>query len=123
VAMKWIEQKRRYRRYKKRIEHLPTSYRTAVAGMERYTYHLGGIGDGESILSMLDDLADLFEQAAASGTPVREIVGEDPVEFAEAFLRNYKAGNWITREQERLTRAVEQAEAEAEADPGTQEVR
>ena len=120
MAVKWIEQKRRYRRYKKRIEQLPPAYRTAVAGMERYTYHLGGIGDAESILSMLDDLADLFEQAAASGTPVREIVGADPVEFAEAFLSNYQAGNWITREQDRLNRAVEQAETE---DPGTQEAR
>jgi hypothetical protein len=39
------------------------------------------------------------------------------VEFGEAFLRNYPAGQWIIREQERLTRAVEQAEAE---DTGTQ---
>ncbi|MFI6793991.1 hypothetical protein [Streptosporangium canum] len=32
---------------------------------------------------MFEDLADLFEQAAADGTPIREIVGEDPVEFVE----------------------------------------
>ena len=31
------------------------------------------------------DFVDLWEHAAADGTPVREIVGEDPVEFAEAF--------------------------------------
>ena len=36
-------------------------------------------------LTMFDDLADLLERAAADGTPVREIVGDDPVEFAEAF--------------------------------------
>jgi DNA-binding ferritin-like protein (Dps family) len=120
MTVRWIEQKRRYRRYQKRIEQLPTTYRTAVAGMERYTNHLGGIGDSESILSMLDDLADLFEQAAANGTPVREIVGSDPVEFAETFLSNYPAGSWITRERDRLARAVAQAEAE---DPGAQEAR
>jgi DNA-binding ferritin-like protein (Dps family) len=82
------------------------------------TAYLGGLGDGDSILSMLDDLADLYEQGAADGTPVREIVGEDPVEFAEAFLRNYPAGQWITREQERLTGAVEQAEVEATGTQG-----
>jgi DNA-binding ferritin-like protein (Dps family) len=38
---------------------------------------------------MLEDLADLFEQGAADGTPLRDVVGEDPVEFAEAFLANY----------------------------------
>ncbi len=121
----WIEQKRRYRRYKKRIEpapaELPHGGRRASSAT---SYHLGGIGDGESILTMLDDLADLFEQAAASGTPVREIVGDDPVEFVEAFLRNYKAGNWITREQDRLTHAVDQAEAEHPgAEPSTRAPR
>ena len=119
MAARWIEQKRRYRRYKARMEQLPPSYRTAVAGLERYTNHLGGLGDAQSVLAMLDDLADLFEQGAANGTPIREIVGEDPVEFAEAFLRNYPAGHWIIRERDRLIRAVEQAE---EQDTGTQEV-
>jgi DNA-binding ferritin-like protein (Dps family) len=82
------------------------------------TAYLGGLGDGDSILSMLDDLADLFEQGAAAGTPVPEIVGEDPVEVAEAFLRNYPAGQRITRERERLTRAIERAAGEDTATPG-----
>jgi DNA-binding ferritin-like protein (Dps family) len=111
MAFKMIEQKRQYRRYKARMLELPPSYRTAVAGMERYINHLGGIGDGDSILTMLDDLADLMEGASAAGTPVREVLGDDPVEFAEAFLRNYPAGQWIVREQERLRRAVDSAEA------------
>jgi len=118
MAVTWIEQKRQYRRYKARIAALPPSYRTAVAGMERYTNHLGGIGDAKSILAMLDDLADLFERAAADGTPVRDVVGEDPVEFAEAFLSNYPAGSWITRERDRLTRAIADAERQGASDDG-----
>lgn len=113
MAIRWIEQKRHYKRYKARIEELPASYRTAVAALERYTNYLGGLGDGDSILSMLDDLADLFEQGAADGTPIRAIVGEEPVEFAEAFLRNYPAGQWITRERDRLTIAIGRAAGEA----------
>lgn len=109
---KMIAEKRHYRQYKARIERLPASYRAAVAALERYTNYLGGIGDSVSILSMLDDLADLFEQAAADGTPVREIVGEDPVEFAEAFLRNYPAGQWIVRERERLAKAIDRVESD-----------
>ena len=104
---KMIDEKRRYRRYKARIERLPADYRTAVEALERYVYHLGGLGDGASILAMLEDLADLFEQSAADGTPVRAIFGDDPVEFAEAFLRNYPAGNWIVRERERLTKTID----------------
>jgi DNA-binding ferritin-like protein (Dps family) len=116
MAFAWIEQKRHYRRYKARVAALPPSYRTAVAGMERYINHLGGIGDADSILTMLDDFADLVEQGAATGTPVREIFGDDPVEFAPSFLSNYPAGRWITREQDRLRDAVARAESE---DPGS----
>ena len=104
-----IDEKRRYRQYKARIGRLPADYRTAVAALERYATYLGGLGDGPSILAMLEDLADLFEQSAADGTPVRAVVGEDPVEFAEAFLRNYPAGHWIVRERERLTKAIDSA--------------
>ncbi|GLW11422.1 hypothetical protein Misp01_65500 [Microtetraspora sp. NBRC 13810] len=51
---------------------------------------------------MLDDLAGLSERNAANGTPNREVVGEDPVGFAEAFLRDYPAGQW----RKRLTNAI-----------------
>jgi DNA-binding ferritin-like protein (Dps family) len=63
---------------------------------------------------MYADLIDLFEQSAASRTPIRQIVGEDPVEFIETFVRNYPKGQWIIRERERLTNAIERA-AEEEA--------
>ncbi len=107
-----IGDKKHYRAYQARIEKLPPSYRTAVAGLERYYTYLGGMSDGGSILSMLDDLATLFEQSAADGIPIREIVGDDPVEFADEFVRNYPAGRWIIKERDRLTKAIETAEAE-----------
>ena len=54
---------------------------------------------------MFEDLADLFQQSAADGTPIREIVGEDPMEFVEAFAQNYSKGGCVTRERERLVDA------------------
>jgi DNA-binding ferritin-like protein (Dps family) len=112
-----LDQKRRYRQYRARVERLPASYRTAVEALQRYSNYFGG-GTAEGGLSMLADLADLFEQAAAIGTPVREIVGDDPVEFAYAFLRNYPQGQWITRERDRLASAIKRAEGE---DTGNEE--
>ena len=52
--------------------------------------------------------------SAANGTSIRALVGEDPVEFAEDFLRNYPEGQWIGRERERLTKAVERAAGQEE---------
>ena len=108
MATGWIEQKRRYRRYKARTAQLPATYHTAVDALERYMMFFGP-GKADSLLPMLEDLAELFEQSAADGTPVRAVVGEDPEEFAEAFLRNYPEGQWISRERERLTNAIDRA--------------
>ena len=106
MAIGWIEQKRRYRKYKARTKQLPANYHTAIDALERYLTFFGPT-KGEGLLAMLEDLADLFEQSAANGTPIRAIVGEDPVEFAEAFQRNYPEGQWISRERERLTDAID----------------
>lgn len=92
--------------YKARTQRLPSNYHAAIEALDRYMQHFGP-GDGESLLAMLEDLADLFEQSAAAGTPIREILGEDPVEFAEVFLRNYPGGSWISRERERLAKAID----------------
>ena len=43
---------------------------------------------------MFGDFADLWERAVADGTPVRAIVGDDPVEFAETFLQAYSGKQW-----------------------------
>ena len=102
----WIEQKRRYRLYRARAKQLPANYHTAIDALERYMEFFGP-GKADSLLPMLEDLADLFEQSAANRTPVRAIVGDDPVGFAETFLRNYPEGHWISRERERLTNAID----------------
>lgn len=113
MANRWIElvtgsleQKKQYRRYKARKEQLPPDYRTAIDALDRYLMYRGSITRGDIMLSMLDDLADLFEQSAANGTPIRAVVGDDPVEFAETFLRNYSDGEWIKKERERLVKAI-----------------
>ena len=112
VTSKVIGDKRRWREYKARVRRLPPNYRTAVDAIERYLMYFGAITRGDTLVSMLDDLADLFEQAAADGTPIREIVGDDPVEFAETFLKNYSEGQWINKERKRLVETIESIEKE-----------
>lgn len=120
MAAKWIEQvtgsfedKKRWRQYKARKEQLPTSYRTAIDGIERYFMYAGSIVKGDVFMQMLEDLADLIERAAVDGTPIRDIVGEDPVEFADTFIQNYSDGQWINKERKRLNDAIDQSVDEA----------
>jgi DNA-binding ferritin-like protein (Dps family) len=102
---KLIGEKRRWRRYQARVRALPEPYRAAVDAIERYLMY-SGRGDGAGWAEMLEDLADLFERAAADGTLIREIVGEDPEAFVEAFVQNYPEGQWVVREQERLKNTI-----------------
>lgn len=104
-----LEQKKQYRQNKTRVEQLPADYRAAATALERYLMYFGAITKGDVLLRMLGDLTDLFEQSAADGTPIRAIVGDDPVEFAETFMRNYTGGQWINKERERLVRAIDAA--------------
>jgi DNA-binding ferritin-like protein (Dps family) len=114
VARNWIElvtgsleQKKQYRQYKARVKALPENYRMAIEALDRYLMYFGAVTKGDTLVTMLEDLLELFEQSAADGTPVRAIVGADPVEFVETFLANYSEGQWINKERKRLTDAID----------------
>jgi DNA-binding ferritin-like protein (Dps family) len=108
---KVIGPKKQWRQYKARVKQLPPNYRAAVEAIERYLMYFGPMG-GDSVMSLFEDVADLFEQAAADGTPIREIVGADPVEFVDALIRNYSKGGYVARERQRLVSAIDQAAEE-----------
>ncbi|MFE0420993.1 DUF1048 domain-containing protein [Streptomyces sp. NPDC058953] len=110
--------KKRWRAYRVRVRALPGSHRAAAEAVERYLMHFVPVDEAASA-SMLEDLAELFEQAAADGTPVRGVVGDDPVEFAETFAPNYTDGGYVpARARKQLIDAVRAAEA-ADAATGT----
>ena len=117
MAANWIEtltgsleQKKQYKQYKTRIEALPDPYGPTAKAFQRYFMYYGAVTDGDTLITRLGDFADLWERAAADQTPVRGIVGDDPVEFAETFAQAYTGKQWIDKERARLTKAIEDAE-------------
>ncbi|PJJ65633.1 DUF1048 domain-containing protein [Compostimonas suwonensis] len=117
MAAKWIEaltgsleQKKQYRQDKARIDALPEPHGSAAKAMHRYLMYSGDVTDGDTLTTMFTDLADLWERAALDGTPVREIVGDDPVEFTETFAQAYGGKRWIDKERARLNKAIEDGE-------------
>ena len=105
-----LEQKRQYKQFRARMEALPEPYGTAAQALHRYFMYYGGISDGETLTTMMGDHVELWERAAVDGTPVRAIVGEDPVEFAETFVQAYSGHQWIDKERARLIKAIDDAE-------------
>lgn len=117
MASKWVErvtgpleQKKQWRRHTARVDALPEPHRGAAKAVQRYLMYAGGVTDGDTIVAMFGDLADLWERAVVDGTSVRAIVGEDPVEFAEAFAAAYTGRRWIDKERSRLIEAIDDAE-------------
>ena len=116
MAAKWIEaltgsleEKKQYKLAKTRIDALPEPYREMAKAQQRYNMYYGGVTDGDTIVKMFLDIADLWERAAIDGTPVSAIVGDDPVEFAENYAAAYGGRQWIDKERARLIKAVDEA--------------
>jgi DNA-binding ferritin-like protein (Dps family) len=116
MAAKWIEmltgsleQKKQYKQDMARLEALPTPYAQAALALNRYFMYYGAIGEGDTLVQMFGDHVDLWERAALDGTPISAIVGDDPVAFAEEFVRSYRHKEWIDKERTRLTQAIDAA--------------
>jgi DNA-binding ferritin-like protein (Dps family) len=105
-----LEQKKQYKQYMARIKALPEPYGTAAKALQRYFMYYAGFTDGETLITMTGDHVELWERAAVDGTPVRAIVGEDPVEFAQTFAQAYSGTHWIDKERARLIKSIEDAE-------------
>ncbi len=117
MTKKWIEnltgsleQKRRYRQLGARIDTLPEPYQGVARAFQRYFMYCGGFTDGDTLVTMFSDFVDLWERASIDGTPVRVIVGDDPIDFAETFARAYSGKQWIDGERTRLITAIHDAE-------------
>ncbi|WP_203579759.1 DUF1048 domain-containing protein [Microbacterium hibisci] len=68
---------------------LSADFRAAFAAFAAYLDHRRPITRADAVAGALEDLAALFAQAAADGIPVRNVVGHDPAQVAEALLENY----------------------------------
>ena len=62
-----LEQKKRYRQYKARTKQLPANYRTAIEALDRYLMYFGSITRGDTLVSMLEDLADPRDRRGGPG--------------------------------------------------------
>ena len=116
MTAKWIEaltgsleQKKQYKQYKARLDALPEPYAATAKAFQRYFMYYGAVAEGNTLITMLGDFADLWERAAADGTPVAAIVGDDPVAFAETFADAYTGKQWIDKERARLTKTIADA--------------
>ncbi|MEU4222456.1 DUF1048 domain-containing protein [Actinoplanes sp. NPDC026623] len=81
-----IEGKRQWRAHVARVKALPPDYRIVYQEMQRYFFKVGPVDLHEGRL--LSGLLDFFEEGAASGKGVLELVGTDVAAFSDDLIKD-----------------------------------
>jgi len=79
-----IEGKKQWRAHVARIKALPPDYQIVYKEMQKYLFKVGPIGlpDGP----LLPGIVDFFEEGAASGKGVLELIGTDVAAFCDGLI-------------------------------------
>ena len=108
IISKVLGDKKQWKEYKSRKNQLPANYKKAVDALELHIFTFCP-ETGDELMRALNDLINLFEQSAEDKKSIREIVGENPADFAEAFMSNYTNDTWRGREAQKLYEALDAA--------------
>ncbi|MFB9234484.1 DUF1048 domain-containing protein [Plantactinospora siamensis] len=79
-----IEGKKQWRAHVARVKALPPDYRIVYQEMQRYLFKVGPVdlaGGG-----LLPGIVDFFEEGAAAGKGVLELVGADVAAFCDGLI-------------------------------------
>ncbi|SDM01384.1 DUF1048 domain-containing protein [Nonomuraea jiangxiensis] len=81
-----IEGKRQWRAHMARVKALPRDYQIVYKEIQRYLFKVGPIDllDG----SLLSGILDFFEEGAASGKGVLELIGDDVAAFCDDLIKD-----------------------------------
>ncbi|MDQ0183829.1 DUF1048 domain-containing protein [Cytobacillus sp. FSL W7-1323] len=101
---KLIGSKKRYNDYKAEKEQLPQSYKDALHALEQYMWNFA---KGENFMEVLENMLQLFKESSIEQLPLQDIMGNDPVEFANAIMAQYPEELWFIKSQEKLRLEIE----------------
>lgn len=96
---KMIQEKREFRAYQKRVNELPEEYRKAMKAIESYMWNFA---KGGSMLELLRNILEMFENSATDGLSVRDVVGDDIAEFADSLLAEFPEETWMDKMRKKL---------------------
>jgi DNA-binding ferritin-like protein (Dps family) len=91
-----IEGKKQWRAHLARVRALPPDYQIVYKEIQRYLFKVGpcDLADGR----LLSGIADFFEEGAASGKGVLELIGNDVAAFCDDLVKGSRTNADIYRE-------------------------
>ncbi|UBU10741.1 DUF1048 domain-containing protein [Nonomuraea gerenzanensis] len=81
-----IEGKKQWRAHLARVKALPPDYQIVYKEMQRYFFKVGPVDLVEG--NLLAGIVDFFEEGAASGKGVLELIGDDVAAFADDLIKD-----------------------------------
>ncbi|WP_410585492.1 DUF1048 domain-containing protein [Amycolatopsis sp. lyj-108] len=81
-----IEGKKQWRAHVARVKALPPDYRIVYQEMQKYLFKVGPVDLADGPL--LSGIMDFFEEGAASGKGVLELIGDDVAAFCDDLIKD-----------------------------------
>lgn len=81
-----IEGKKQWRAHMARVKALPPDYQIVYKEIQRYLFKVGPVDLADG--NLLARLVDFFEEGAAAGTGVLELIGEDVAAFCDDLVKD-----------------------------------
>ena len=103
IFKKMISEKKEWNHFQKRIKKLPKDYKNAMKGIQTYMF---SFMCNEAIMQILYDLLEMFEESAAEGKKVTDIVGNDLGAFCEDIFKAVPNSNWIDNYKKQLQNEI-----------------
>jgi DNA-binding ferritin-like protein (Dps family) len=80
-----IEGKKQWRAHMARVKALPPDYQIVYKEMQRYLFKVGADGH------LISGIVDFFEEGAADGKGVLELIGNDVAAFCDDLVKDSRA--------------------------------
>ncbi|QIJ60651.1 DUF1048 domain-containing protein [Streptomyces sp. JB150] len=81
-----IEGKKQWRAHLARIKALPPDYQIVYKEMQKYLFKVGPVSLSDG--SLLSGIVDFFEEGAAEGKGVLELIGTDVAAFCDDLIKD-----------------------------------
>jgi DNA-binding ferritin-like protein (Dps family) len=81
-----IEGKQQWRAHMARVKALPRDYQVVYKEIQKYLFKVGQLNSPGG--SLLSGIADFFEEGAAAGKGVLELIGNDVAAFCDDLVKD-----------------------------------
>lgn len=104
-----MQRKKQWKGYMLHVKSLPKDYQVVYKQIQKYIFKVGHV-DSEQSEELLFGIIDFFEESAARGNPVLEVIGNDVAAFCDNLIKGSETYTDICQKSidENLNKSVDE---------------